>query len=206
MRPGPARGAGGRTGAQRATACAGLVPLGRDPVWPRCGGRPDPVAYRIGPRAGFRDNALSLASVHRCGPPAEPTTNCADAVRPGTTRDRGLDPPARSRCEPSPLGGRAIALSSRSGGTERFLGRRRSRRQSAVSNVTAGRPRRAVWHRLGCDSWLSHRRAEMPTTEPSRCSQVILWCTNARGPCRELLQDGCSARPREFVFIQVGWP
>src|SRR5262245_12533568 len=37
----------------------------------------------------------------------------------------------------------------------------------------AGRPRRAVWHHLGCDSPLSLRRVEMPTSEPSRCGQVM---------------------------------
>ena len=183
----------------------GLFP-GARPRVARLRRMPGPRCHWIGPRAGFRDNAESLARVHRCGPPAEPTTNCADATGPGFHTHEGLDSPARARCALSPSGGRAIALSSRSGGTERFLGRHRLRRQSAVSNVTAGRPRRAVWHRLVCDNPLSLRRAEMPTTEPSRCTQVILWCANASRLCRERLQDGRSARPGEFVFIQVGWP
>jgi len=61
----------GRRGRPRRT---GLVPLGRDPEWPRCGGVPDPVAFGLAPSPASGDNARSLAGGHRCGPPAEPTT------------------------------------------------------------------------------------------------------------------------------------
>jgi hypothetical protein len=56
--------------------------LGLDPVWPRCGIVPDPDV-RIGTPAGSGDNAPSLATDHRRGPPAELESNCADAARPG---------------------------------------------------------------------------------------------------------------------------
>ena len=159
----------GRRGRPRSSR---LVPLGRDPAWPRCGGRPDPVAFGLAPSPASGPNARSLAIGHRCGPPAEPETNYADAAVPGRRLD-GVSIPLRvPGAQRSPSGGRAIALSSRAGGTERFLGRRPVR-QSAAAEVTAGGPRRAVWHRLGRDSPLSLARAEMPPREPSRCGRVM---------------------------------
>ena len=192
------------------TAFARLLPWGSTPRGLGAAASPTPL-LGIGPLAGSGDNAPSPATDHRCGPPAEPTTNYADAARPGLRHVGGLDSLACSRCGRSPLGGRAIVLSSRSGGTERFLGRRPLvERQSVGVDSTTGGPRRAVWHRLGCDGVLSRSGAVMPTMEPSRCGQVMpgahLRCARARRWGRERRQDGRSACPGVFVFNQVGGP
>jgi hypothetical protein len=75
---------------------------------------------------------------------------------PGPRPERGLDSSPSSWSERPPFGGRAIVLNSRSGGTERFLGRRLlTERQWVVTGVTTHRPRRAVWHRFGSSTMLS---------------------------------------------------
>lgn len=138
--------------------------------------------------------------------PSRSLTAPTQRVR-GSPRDGGLGSLARARRVLLPFGGRAIDLSSRSGGTERFLGRHRRRWPSAVSNVTVGRPRRAVWHRLGCNRSWSRRRDEMPTEEPSRCGPAIDWWSARVGrSCPEGRQNDRSSRLRDFALIQVGGP
>src|SRR5438045_1869810 len=105
------------------------------------------------------DSALSLCERQRTVT-AWREQDKAEDPRP-ISWDKGstgvLSPPRVAGVKRLPLGGRAIVLNSRPGGTERFLGRRRSRRQSVVAEARDGGPRRAVWHRLGCDSPLSLR-------------------------------------------------
>jgi catechol 2,3-dioxygenase-like lactoylglutathione lyase family enzyme len=58
----------------------------------------------------------------------------------------------------APPGGGHVLDHHGAGGAERFLGRRLARR-SAVAGAVAGRPRRAVWHRLGSDSPLPRSKS-----------------------------------------------
>ena len=172
---GPARGAGSLTGAKRATALVEAYQLGRDPVWPRCGGCPDPVAFGLAPTP-----ASGLVTTHghlqsytdAARRPSRRLTTPTPPAR-GSRRDGGLDSFTCARCERSPSGGRAIVLNSRSGGTERFLGRRRDgdsrflRERGPADPIELFGTASAVTVRCHC------RRDVMPTKEPSRCGQVM---------------------------------
>lgn len=70
---------------------------------------PGPRCFGLAPSPASGSNARSLASVHRCGPPAEPKTNYADAVVPGRKLDGGLDSPASSCGQWSPGGTRDLS-------------------------------------------------------------------------------------------------
>ncbi len=170
--PLPARGAGSRTGAKRATAFVRAYHLELDSTWPRCGIVPDPVALDWPPRRllvpthghwqAYTDAARRPSRRLTTPTPlfrGENSTGVSIPLRvpvgSGHLEELATCRP-QSRASRSLPKGRAVVLRSRSGGTERF------ERSAGSSADRIAHPLSSVARRGHCGvSWWSDSRLSL---------------------------------------------